>query len=619
MIVVRAGAVPALGALLALVASTPVFSQANNACDQPGEAPDMILGDMADVKRWGSLGGITAFSLGSTTCNIGTCQLNFAGTLPNHPVLAQNLYRLEYGRFEQIGQSWIKHPVGAAEEPFCGACLPVGDGGNHLGVQCSDVYNADRNGLQGRMGFRSDVNPHTGAVSTFGLITPGANVIDRRLQVATSDLDPAHHPGARYFAELHAIGADDAVAGQDMNNWSYREVSAVPSGAGIGLAPVAPSVVGRPALTFWSDADPSVLVTQASRPGDGIIRIATKVTWMGNGTWLYEYAVHNLNSQAAPIALSVPLPPGTTVTSTGFHAVRYHSGDPQDNALWARLVGASAVKWQANTLVLGETLPNALRWGTIANFRFVCDAAPGLHAVTLGFSVAPHPPFETSLSIGTQTPSRCDDDGVCDPGETCASCAADCAQQGGGSGCCGNASCEAGESAAACVADCGTALPSEMDCGDRIDGDRDGLVDCFDSDCCAAAVCGAFDLDGDGRAVCDCDDARADAWATPVEVPGLIVRQNPSGGTLLLWGSGTPGGSADQYEAFRSTDPADFAAGAVCLSTIDTHATFATEPDSPLPGGVFFYLVRARNACPSGVGPLGSSSAGVPHTAPPCF
>ena len=32
----------------------------NNTCDLPGEVPDMILTDLFDVHRWGTIDGITA-------------------------------------------------------------------------------------------------------------------------------------------------------------------------------------------------------------------------------------------------------------------------------------------------------------------------------------------------------------------------------------------------------------------------------------------------------------------------------------------------------------------------------------------------------------------------------
>ena len=45
------------------------------------------------------------------------------------------------GRFEQIGQSWLKHGFRAFQDPLCsGSCIPTTD--EYLGVNCSDPYGA---------------------------------------------------------------------------------------------------------------------------------------------------------------------------------------------------------------------------------------------------------------------------------------------------------------------------------------------------------------------------------------------------------------------------------------------------------------------------------------------
>jgi len=582
----------------------------------------MIAGDMPDIHRWGSSGGVTAFTLGSTTCNVGSCWLGFHGSEPDHPVLAQNLYRVNAGRFEMIGQSWIKHFGGALQESFCGQCLPSTDFGHHLGVFCSDTYDAVSNAGQGFMSPRNAVNPFTGQDPS---PYPGAgqwgDAIYKRLQVKNVDLDPARNRGALYFAEIQEIGADDAAAGRAMNNWSFRRVLVQQSGANFDLAFDGPTVVGRTAVSAWSEIDPSVQVTQGNRPGDGTIQVHAKVTWLGNGTWQYEYAVANLNSNAAPLALRIPFPAGAQVTGTGFHDVDYHSGDPQDSGNWGRAINATTVVWSANTLVVGDgvTVPNVIRWGTVYNFRFVSNIAPGTHALTLGFSMPPQLPFATTLSIPTLTPSECDNDGVCDNGESCSSCPADCSDQGGGTGCCGNGTCEVGEGGPSCFPDCGTTLASETHCADGLDGDRDGLLDCADTDCCSDVACKALDFDLDGAVgTCDCNDADVGSWETPGEATNLNLVKSFYRGADLTWvAPADPGSAAPSYDLIRSADPTDFTAG-VCLVNADPTLPTVSDAAIPSPGAVVFYLVRARDACPAGIGPLGSSSSGVPHSGPAC-
>lgn len=68
----------------------------------------------------------------------------------------------------------------------------------------------------------------------------------------------------------------------------------------------------------------------------------------------------------------------------------------------------------------------------------------------------------------------------------------------------------------------------------------------------------------------------------------------------------------------RSTSPLDFTSAAVCEESDDASDRSAIDVDVPPPGGFFFYLVRARDACPAELGSLGSHSNGSPRTARTC-
>ena len=65
----------------------------------------------------------------------------------DHPVIPQNFYRMSGGttntdRFEQVGQSWLKHAF-TAVGTLCGlGCNTSGVNGTHLGLGCSDPYGA---------------------------------------------------------------------------------------------------------------------------------------------------------------------------------------------------------------------------------------------------------------------------------------------------------------------------------------------------------------------------------------------------------------------------------------------------------------------------------------------
>jgi hypothetical protein len=149
--------------------------------------------------------------------------------------------------------------------------------------------------------------------------------------------------------------------------------------------------------------------------------------------------------------------------------------------------------------------------------------------------------------VGGTTSGAVCGDGVCDAGngEDCVSCAADCngKQNGrpanrfccgdgdgenpvscgapqcstggfsctdvpapGGSFCCGNSVCETGEGCGNCGLDC--TLGAEV-CGNGVDDDCDGLIDCADSECssdpsCQQADCSTFADRSSCNAVSDC-------------------------------------------------------------------------------------------------------------------
>src|ERR1043166_8697206 len=77
--------------------------------------PDIVAGNMADLEQFGAVGTQRGLASGLTSCNAGNQLVGyFAIPGTDHPVVAQNLYRMSSGpgnndHFEQIGQSWVKH------------------------------------------------------------------------------------------------------------------------------------------------------------------------------------------------------------------------------------------------------------------------------------------------------------------------------------------------------------------------------------------------------------------------------------------------------------------------------------------------------------------------------
>jgi hypothetical protein len=378
----------------------------------PSTGPDVIVGALNGISNYATVSGMDAFSIGTTSCNIGSVNLLWQASNANHPVIPQNMYRLKTvsggARFEQIGQSWMKHAFTALTENLC--CTCNGQGNTVLGVGCSDPYTAGRNGTQlttvGGLGPKYQVNAHTG-----GIVMPYAfrNVshiphssTTRRLQVLNSDLVGALNPGAQFFGEAHYVTPDDASNQNQNNNASYQQVTFT------GTTEISASLTGstqqqKPAIKAWKVADPSVSEFNVNVPeattGDttSLMILSSNAYNLGGGQWRYEYALYNMNSDRSGKSFSVPLPAGAVVTNIGFHDVPYHSGDGFNSAAqvqgtfgynydgtdWPGVAGASDVAWTMVNAVPVEN-SNALRWATLYNFRFDCDLPPVSGSATIG-------------------------------------------------------------------------------------------------------------------------------------------------------------------------------------------------------------------------------------------
>ena len=93
-----------------------------------------------------SVGCIRAYSFGTSSVNVGNVNLDWIDGSPNHPVIGQNMFRLKDGRFEQIGQSWLKHGFCALQLLGCGACATQAGCLSFLKPGCRDPYSASLSG-----------------------------------------------------------------------------------------------------------------------------------------------------------------------------------------------------------------------------------------------------------------------------------------------------------------------------------------------------------------------------------------------------------------------------------------------------------------------------------------
>ncbi len=365
--------------------------------------PDVIVGDLPGMNSYGSEGGIYAYSVATTSCNIGTTNLSWIANTPMHPVIGQEMYRLDDGLFEQIGISWLKHGFCALQNP--GLCPGCGGGGGcltFLTPGCSDPYSAGLNGTQSNLGPRSQVNPFTGVFPYPFSAPPFAGVIARRLQVHEDDLDPALNAGAQYFVTGQYVTQDDSAAANNFNNASYRPIIVNATSYNISPAPGEPTRQQSPGIQAWQDEVPSVTLEDVAVPGEGLFILGYNVTDNGNGTWHYEYAIYNMNSDRAANSFTVQFPGSIGATNIGFHDVDHHSGEPYVGSDWTgAYTPGVGITWQTTAFALNQNA-NALRWATMYNFRFDADVPPGQGLGTLGLF---KPGTPTQLTMNIDIPS----------------------------------------------------------------------------------------------------------------------------------------------------------------------------------------------------------------------
>ncbi|HMN95861.1 MAG TPA: hypothetical protein PKC43_10980 [Phycisphaerales bacterium] len=383
-----------------------------------GIGPDVIVGAMNSIAKYGTVEGISAYALGTTSCNIGDeialwCDFPVPGlcTEQDHPVIAQAIYRLKDGRIEMIGMSWLKHGFCALAENLCGLCQPDPFRCDALGVGCADPYDAALNGQQSNLGPRSQVNASTGAFP-YPFTAPTAEaIIGRRLQVRFDDLTPGLNPGALYFGEGLYITPDDAAAGNSGNNASYRRilVGALTSGS-YTLAFGGPTFQQRPGIWAWRDhgfgvnqPDASVIVENVDISQDGRFVVAYKVSPLSGGAWRYDYAVYNMTSDRSAHAWTVPVPQWVNVTNFHHTSIAHHSGEPYSTESWTAVRDSESVTWSTAGFA-EEPLANALRFGTMFTFGFDADTAPTLAPATLGLFKPGSAPSPT-IAVFAPTPA----------------------------------------------------------------------------------------------------------------------------------------------------------------------------------------------------------------------
>ena len=385
--------------ILAIV-MTPGVNGTDVDCLNSG--PDLIIGDIFDAESYGSVGDRAAFSVGTDVCNIGDEPVNWVAETPDHPVFDRSLYRVHDNRIQQIALTWLKHGFGAVQDDSCGCgCVPAD--WTHLGVGCSDAYNASWNGMQSIQGSRLEVDPWP-AVFPFPPDGWGetGDTIFRRLNVPHDDLDPTVYPDAVYFAEAHVLSPHESGAGNQHNNFSTRAISFVPSGESWVLMLEDQTLVGQPVLRAWAEIDPQVVVSEIHVPGDGRVLVAARVQNQEDGWYRYEYAVENLDYGGSIRSLRVPFSEAATIAGVTFSDIDYHIGDPIVGTDWISQVDGSSITWSTDDWST-DPWANAIRWGTTYSFGFRANIDPVKGLIELDSFMPDMPSGMTIASVVPRT------------------------------------------------------------------------------------------------------------------------------------------------------------------------------------------------------------------------
>jgi hypothetical protein len=278
------------------------------------------------------------------------------------------------------------------------------------------------NGDQDQIGSRAWVNPFTGSFPSNANDHSGHNHTgtSHRILVEADDLNTTLNQGASYFAEAQYVTPHEYAWCQThptecnmFNNASYRKYN-VSGTTNFSFNPDGDTARTQPAIRAWTGA--TINRIEPDPGNDGIWFVGYKVTNASPGVWHYEYALYNENLDRAIQSFSVPLAPGVNITSVGFHAPLQQPGFANDGTFnsqgygstpWTPAQTANSLTWSCETLAQNQNA-NAIRWGTLYNFRFDADQPPQATSATVDFFKT-GPPMTVAIQApagnGTATPT----------------------------------------------------------------------------------------------------------------------------------------------------------------------------------------------------------------------
>lgn len=346
---------------------------------------DVGLSSMSGLTQIGRAGtypnGRGGFAISTTSCGIGTGDIPwFAPMNVNHPVIVQNMYRDRDGKFEMIGEAYLKHGFLSTNSSGCGTCDHPGSG-QYLGPGCSDTYGTGNNSDRRYLGPKNEVNPFTGKWECIGSYFANFinDCVDRRRTTFPDAVfgrldvsDQALINSSRIYYETYYITPNDI---DKYNQIAYR--TAVPTWSAANTRWNFGSTSGQipgPAIYGWGDRQK---IAEPRTEGDAIV--AVKITNVGGGRYYYDYAVyvHDMDRQIRMFEL--PIETGLNLTNVEFRDI-----DTNATNDWTfQYDPIGKLRFYTDTYAANPAA-NALSYSRMYNFRFEADIAPIVSNVTLG-------------------------------------------------------------------------------------------------------------------------------------------------------------------------------------------------------------------------------------------
>lgn len=335
-----------------------------------------------------------------------------------HPFLVWNLYRQDAdGNLAQVARSALKHAFATANTN-CADTTCTGTGFSQiLGRGCSDLYNlgsqdcarflAPRDevwpsrGIWGRCGSLFDADCDglpdarvSGAFCSGTVGSPALNGYGLRMQVDERDIDPAEHPGARWFIDAWYVVRDDADL---FNTMGWREITPQYQVSGSRWTFSEGSYHVGAVLADWAAADAADM-RRYSRldTAEGQIAVASRVRQMGPESWRYDYVVMNF-SLTRPVTEQAE-PNLRILRNLGVDGIRvprldaglmaqdfaFDDGDRDAGNDWALSEQADAWRWDAPA-------SGHLPWGSMLRVSLTSTKPPAIAAVQLDMAEAGSP------------------------------------------------------------------------------------------------------------------------------------------------------------------------------------------------------------------------------------